>query len=82
MDTAGSIELNGINVISKEEKRGRSRQLFFPWFAGNITVFGISYGAFFLASCARCGRGLSDFLRPLRPYLNSGEARVRANNDS
>jgi purine-cytosine permease-like protein len=48
MDTAGSIELNGINVISKEEKRGRSRQLFFPWFAGNITVFGISYGAFVL----------------------------------
>lgn len=37
---------------------------------------------FFLASRARCGRGLSDFLRPLRPYLNSGEARVRANNDS
>src|SRR6201996_3789419 len=45
---AGGIELNGINVISEDERGGRARQLFWPWFAANISVLGLSYGAFVL----------------------------------
>jgi nucleobase:cation symporter-1, NCS1 family len=45
---ASRIELNGINVIADEERKGRPRDLFWPWFAANVSVFGISYGAFTL----------------------------------
>jgi purine-cytosine permease-like protein len=45
---AGGIETNGINVISEDERGGRARQLFWPWFAANISVLGLSYGAFVL----------------------------------
>src|SRR5262245_41725717 len=43
------IELNGIEVIRESERSGRPRSLFWPWFASNISVLGISYGAFTLA---------------------------------
>jgi nucleobase:cation symporter-1, NCS1 family len=43
------VELNGINVIGEDERRGRPRDLFWPWFASNISVLGISYGAFVLS---------------------------------
>jgi nucleobase:cation symporter-1, NCS1 family len=43
-----NIESNGINVITGEERRGTQRELFWPWFAANVSVFGISYGAFAL----------------------------------
>ncbi|WP_232666069.1 purine-cytosine permease family protein [Pseudonocardia sp. TRM90224] len=43
-----SIESNGINVISDAERKGRPRQLFWPWFGANVSVFGLSYGAFAL----------------------------------
>src|ERR1700753_767431 len=46
---AGGIELNGINVIREDERGGQPRQLFWPWFAANISVLGLSYGAFVLA---------------------------------
>src|SRR3954468_2391339 len=42
------VEQNGINSISVEEHRGRPPELFWPWFAANISVLGISYGAFLL----------------------------------
>jgi len=42
------IELNGINVISEAERKGTPRDLFWPWCAANISVFGISYGAWLL----------------------------------
>jgi nucleobase:cation symporter-1, NCS1 family len=45
---AGGIELNGINVIREDERGGQPRQLFWPWFAANISVLGLSYGAFVL----------------------------------
>lgn len=47
-EQAGGIELNGINVISEAERGGRPRQLFWPWFAANVSVLGLSYGAFVL----------------------------------
>nr|WP_296064615.1 cytosine permease [uncultured Actinoplanes sp.] len=42
------IELNGIEVIAENERTGRPRSLFWPWFASNISVLGVSYGAFVL----------------------------------
>ncbi|MDT5370701.1 MAG: nucleobase:cation symporter, family, partial [Mycobacterium sp.] len=42
------VELNGINVISERERKGEPRSLFWPWFAANISVLGVSYGAFVL----------------------------------
>jgi purine-cytosine permease-like protein len=44
----GGIELNGINVIREDERRGTPRHLFWPWFAANISVLGLSYGSFVL----------------------------------
>lgn len=43
------VEANGINVIDESERTGSPRQLFWPWFAANISVFAISYGSFVLA---------------------------------
>ncbi|HYS97449.1 MAG TPA: cytosine permease [Candidatus Dormibacteraeota bacterium] len=43
-----SVEQNGINVISSDERKGSPRDLFWPWCAANIAVLGISYGSFFL----------------------------------
>ena len=45
----GRVELNGINVIAESERTGRPRDLFWPWTAASISVFGISYGAFALS---------------------------------
>jgi nucleobase:cation symporter-1, NCS1 family len=42
------IETNGINVITDAERKGRPRSLFWPWFAANVSVLGISYGSFVL----------------------------------
>jgi purine-cytosine permease-like protein len=42
------VEENGINVISDAERHGTPRQLFWPWFAANVSVLGLSYGAFAL----------------------------------
>jgi len=42
------VEMNGINVISESERKGHPRDLFWPWFAANISVLGLSYGAFVL----------------------------------
>ena len=40
--------MNGINVIAESERKGRPRDLFWPWFAANVSVLGLSYGAFVL----------------------------------
>ena len=42
------VELNGINVISEDERKGKPWQLFWPWFAANISVLGLGYGAYVL----------------------------------
>lgn len=43
-----AVEQNGINVIHESERKGIPRDLFWPWAAANISVFGIAYGAFLL----------------------------------
>jgi purine-cytosine permease-like protein len=40
--------MNGINVIAESERKGHPRDLFWPWFAANVSVLGLSYGAFVL----------------------------------
>ncbi|MCI0159218.1 cytosine permease [Leifsonia shinshuensis] len=42
------VELNGLNTIHESERRGRARDLFWPWFGANVSVFGLSYGSFLL----------------------------------
>src|SRR6476660_7943059 len=42
------VEANGINVIVDAERGGRARELFWPWFGANVSVLGLSYGAFAL----------------------------------
>jgi nucleobase:cation symporter-1, NCS1 family len=43
-----AVERNGINVIAEAERKGSPRGLFWPWFAGNISVLAVSYGSFIL----------------------------------
>ena len=42
------VETNGLDVINDAERRGRPRQLFWPWFGANVSVLGLSYGSFTL----------------------------------
>lgn len=46
--SAVSIETNGINTIGEEERKGKPRDLFWPWAAANVSVFGIAYGSYLL----------------------------------
>lgn len=43
-----TLETNGINVISEDERKGSPKDLFWPWAAANVSVFGLAYGAYFL----------------------------------
>ncbi|WP_295014811.1 cytosine permease [uncultured Microbacterium sp.] len=42
------IESRGIEIIPESERTARPRDLFWPWFAANVSVFGMSYGSFLL----------------------------------
>ncbi len=42
------VETTGIEIIDEAERTARPRDLFWPWFAANVSVFGISYAAFVL----------------------------------
>lgn len=42
------VEVTGIEIIDEAERTARPRDLFWPWFAANVSVFGISYAAFVL----------------------------------
>lgn len=46
--SGSSVESNGLNVIAEGERRGTPRVLFWPWFASNISVLAIPYGAYVL----------------------------------
>src|SRR5579863_6416113 len=53
------IEMNGINVISDSERKGHPRDLFWPWFAANVSVLALSYGAFVLGFGISFWQGLA-----------------------
>jgi len=42
------IERTGIEIIPESQRTARPRDLFWPWFAANVSVFGMSYGSFVL----------------------------------
>lgn len=42
------VETTGIEIIAESERTAQPRDLFWPWFAANVSVFGISYAAFVL----------------------------------
>jgi len=42
------VETTGIEIIDEAERTARPVDLFWPWFAANVSVFGISYAAFVL----------------------------------
>jgi len=42
------IERAGIEIIPESDRTARPRDLFWPWFAANVSVFGMSYGSFLL----------------------------------
>ena len=46
--TTSRVELNGINTIHEDERKGKARSLFWPWFGANVSVLGLSYGSFVL----------------------------------
>ncbi len=49
IDKAFAVETNGINPIAEHERKGTPRDLFWPWFAANVSVLSVSYGSFVLA---------------------------------
>ncbi|MFJ9865815.1 purine-cytosine permease family protein [Streptomyces sp. NPDC101165] len=42
------LETHGLDVIGDAERKGTPRTLFWPWFGANVSVLGLSYGAFAL----------------------------------
>ena len=42
------VETTGIEIVQENERTARPSDLFLPWFASNISVFGMSYGAWIL----------------------------------
>ena len=42
------IENVGLDVIAENERKGKPSDLFMPWFAANISVLGLSWGAWIL----------------------------------
>jgi nucleobase:cation symporter-1, NCS1 family len=43
-DRVWSIETNGINAIPDEERHGRPVELFWIWFAANVSILGMFFG--------------------------------------
>ncbi len=43
------VETTGIEVIAEADRTAQPSDLFWPWFAANVSVFGISYAAFILS---------------------------------
>ncbi|NTW39171.1 MAG: allantoin permease [Cellulomonadaceae bacterium] len=46
--TGLKIEQHGIDVIAHVDRKGSPRDLFWPWFAANVSVLGLSYGSWIL----------------------------------
>lgn len=46
--SALTIEQTGIEIVPESDRTAKPRDLFWPWFAANVSVFGMSYGSFVL----------------------------------
>lgn len=40
------IEMQGIDVVPDSQRTARPSDLFWPWFAANVSVFGLTYGSY------------------------------------
>lgn len=49
-DRVWSVEMHGIDPIDEHERHGKPFELFWIWFASNIGILGVVYGAFYLVS--------------------------------
>jgi purine-cytosine permease-like protein len=52
------VETHGLDVIGDTERKGTPRTLFWPWFGANVSVLGLSYGAFALGFGISFGQAL------------------------
>jgi purine-cytosine permease-like protein len=43
-----AVESHGLDVIAESERKGSPSSLFWPWFAANVGLLGLSYGSFAL----------------------------------
>lgn len=41
-----AVEQNGINAVPEGERRGRPRDLFWPWAGANLSLFGVAFGVY------------------------------------
>ncbi|WP_188195511.1 purine-cytosine permease family protein [Nonomuraea sp. SYSU D8015] len=41
-----TVEQNGINAVPEAERRGRPRDLFWPWAGSNLSLFGVAFGVY------------------------------------
>ncbi|GAA1724941.1 purine-cytosine permease family protein [Brachybacterium phenoliresistens] len=46
--SAPLVETTGIEIVEESQRTARPRDLFWPWFAANVSVFGMSYGSWVL----------------------------------
>lgn len=53
------VERTGIEIVSEHQRTARPKDLFWPWFAANVSVFGISYAAFVLGFGISVWQGLA-----------------------
>ena len=42
------IEMTGIEVVQESQRTAKPSDLFWPWFAANVSVFGMAYGSYLL----------------------------------
>ena len=42
------VEMQGIDVVPDAERTAKPSDLFWPWFAANVSVFGMTYGSYLL----------------------------------
>ncbi|MYM20594.1 allantoin permease [Brevibacterium sp. 5221] len=42
------LETTGIEIVTDAQRTARPHHLFWPWFAANVSVFGMSYGSYLL----------------------------------
>lgn len=52
------IEGHGVDVIAESERHGRTRDQFWPWAGGNLTILAISMGGLLLAMGLNVGEAL------------------------
>ena len=48
MERTPLVEMTGIEIVDDAQRTAKPSDLFWPWFAANVSVFGMSYGSWVL----------------------------------